>query len=221
MQWIWGAGGTDMNPQMTHYTFDTPEAKRGFQFHADQILRYRVCPQVSDLPNMTTESMFFTGKVSMVYTGAWWLSQVRQAKNLDWDVAHMPIGPVRRSTRATSEGLAISPQSLHKKEAWAWIKFVLSDEGQEVIARHGRGIPSVRRVALRTFADPKTPQHEERFLEALDGYAQISSMHKHWMETNTVLDREWDRVCLGKITVDDFVRITVPITDAIIRGDDL
>src|SRR5262249_32434584 len=26
LEWVWSAGGTDMDPQMTHYTLDTPEA---------------------------------------------------------------------------------------------------------------------------------------------------------------------------------------------------
>ncbi|HZO89477.1 MAG TPA: sugar ABC transporter substrate-binding protein [Chthonomonadaceae bacterium] len=220
LQWIWGAGGTDMDPQMTRYVFDTPQAKRGFQFHYDQMHKYHICPMESDLPNMTWESMFLTGKVSMFMTGSWWLEQCRQAKNIDWDVAPMPRGPVCQATRATTEGLAISPQSPHKQEAWEWIKFVLSDAGQAVFARYGRGIPSIRRVAQQVFPDPKTPQHEERFLYALDRYAHITSIHAHWLQTARVFDREWDRVMMGKINIDQFVRISLPEVNAIVRGED-
>jgi multiple sugar transport system substrate-binding protein len=182
--------------------------------------KYHVCPLVSDLPNMNWESMFLTGKVSMFITGSWWLVQCRQTKTIDWDIAPMPHGPKCQATRATTEGLAISPQSRHKAEAWEWIKFVLSDAGQAVFAQYGRGIPSVRRVAMQTFADPKTPQHEERFLEALDHYARISSLHPRWLQTEQVFNREWDRVILGQSTVDDFVRVAQPEANAIVRGED-
>jgi multiple sugar transport system substrate-binding protein len=221
LQWVWSAGGRDMDPQMTRYVLDTPEARRGLQFHYDHLHKYRVCPRAGDLPNMNAEAMFFTGRIAMVITGSWWLIQARQTKNFEWDVAHMPIGPKGRATRSTTEGLAISRQSPHKEAAWEWIKFVLSEEGQAVIARSGRGIPALRSLALKTFADPKTPQHEERFLEAVDQYARCSSLHKHFVETNQVMDREWERVILGKSRVEDFLRITMPETTAIIRGDDL
>ncbi|HZP83480.1 MAG TPA: sugar ABC transporter substrate-binding protein [Chthonomonadaceae bacterium] len=220
LQWIWSAGGRDMDTAMTHYLFDTPEARRGFQFHYDQIHKYHVCPRASELPNMNWEAMFLTGKVSMFFTGSWWLVQCRQAKNIDWDIAPLPRGPVTRATRSTTEGLTISAASRHKAEAWEWIRFVLSDEGQAVFARYGRGIPSLRHVAWQTFPDPKTPQHEERFLEAMDTYARKSSLHKHWLETARVFDREWDRVLLGKSTIDDFVRTVVPEANAIVRGED-
>jgi multiple sugar transport system substrate-binding protein len=221
LQWIWSAGGNDMDPQRTHYTFDTPEAKRGFQFHYDHLHKYKVCPQMSDLPNMSTEAVFLTGKVSMIYNGAWWLSEARRAKNFEWDIAHMPLGPVRRSTRATCEAIAITPTTPYKEEAWEWIKFILSEEGQRIVVRHGRGVPAKRSVARALFADPKTPQHEERFLEALDTYARNSMLHKNFMATETVFNREWDRVYLGKITIDEFVARTLPEVNRIIRGEEL
>jgi multiple sugar transport system substrate-binding protein len=220
LQWIWGAGGRDMDLGMTRYLFESPEARRGFQYHYDHMHRYRVCPMVSDLPNMTWDSMFLTGKVSQFATGSWWLAHCRTAKNIDWDVAPMPRGPVTRATRTTTEALTISAASPHKAEAWEWVKFVLSEEAQPLFAEHGRGIPALRRAARRSFPRPDTPQHEERFLEAMDTYARRSSIHERWNETARVFDREWDRVMLGRQTIDQFVRAAVPEADAIVRGEE-
>lgn len=220
LQWVWGAGGRDMDPEMTRYLFDTPEARRGFQYHYDHMHRYRVCPMVSDLPNMTWDAMFLTGKVSMFATGSWWLSHCREAKNLDWDVAPMPRGPVTRATRTTAEAITMAASSKHKEEAWEWICFVLCDEAQALFAQYGRGIPGVRRVALKTFARPDTPQHEERFLEAMDRYARRSSIHPRWMETAQIFDREWDRVMLGQKTIDEFVETVVPEATALVQEEE-
>ena len=220
LQWIWSAGGDDMDPAMTHYLFDTPAARRGFQFHYDQMHRYKVCPMVSDLPNMTWDSMFLTGKVSMFFTGSWWLAHCREAKNIDWDIAPLPRGPVRRATRTTCEAITLSPASAHKREGWEWIKFVLGEQGQSLFGLGGRGIPAVRRIALKTFPRPDTPQHEERFLEAMDTYARRSRIHPHWQETADVFDQEWERVEMGKETVDQFVKKVVPKADAIVRGEE-
>ena len=209
-----------MDAGMTRYLFDTPEARRGFQFHYDHMHVHKVCPLVTDLPNMSTESMFLTGRVSMFLSGTWWMVQCRRSKTIDWDVAHLPAGPTARTTRCTTEGLAISPQSKFKAQGWEWIKFVLSDEGQAVFARHGRGAPSIRSVAKARFPDPRTPQHEERFLEALDGYARIAHLHARWTETEQVFNREWDRVAMKQSTIDDFIRIALPEANAIVAGAD-
>lgn len=132
----------------------------------------------------------------------------------------MPRGPLIQATRATTEGLAISTRTRKKEEAWEWIKFVLGEEGQAVFARSGRGIPGVRRVAQATFPNPQTPQHEERFLDALDHYSHIASIHARWMQTEQVFNREWDRVMLGQSDIDQFVAQSLPEANAIVRGDD-
>jgi multiple sugar transport system substrate-binding protein len=220
LQWVWDAGGTDMDPSMTRYVFDTPEAKRGFQFHYDHMHKWKVCPMTGDLPNMNAESMFLTGKVSMVIAGSWWLVQAARAKNFEWDVAAMPRGPVARTTRVTGEGIAISPQCKHRREAWEWVKFVAGQEGQAIFAKYGRGIPSFRDMARSRYPNPRTPQHEERFLDAME-YARISSLHEHFIATEAVFNREWDRLTLGQLTVEEWIKKTLPEVNAIIRGEDL
>ena len=220
LQWVWSAGGTDMDADMSRYTFDTPEATRGLKFHYDQMHKLKVCPGQSDLPNMNWEAQFLTQKVASIVTGSWWLLQARQARNIDWDVAPMPIGPVKRATRATAEGLSISPQSKHKAESWQWIKFLLSDEAQSILGKSGRGIPARRTMALKSFAFPETPQHEEYFLQAMDRYSHRSSLHSKWMATEQqVFNPEWDRVYAGQITIEEWVKNTQPRAHKMMRED--
>ena len=211
LQWVWASGGSDMDPEMKRYTFDTPEALRGLQFHYDQMHKLKVVPGLTDLPNMNWEAQFLTGRTATVVTGSWWLVQARLAKGIDWDVAPMPRGPVKRATRATAEGLSISPQSKNKDAAWEWIKFCLSDEAQAVFGKSGRGIPARRSMALKSVPDPETPQHEEYFLEAMDKYSHRSSLHFKWMATEQqIFNPEWDRVTAGDITIPEWVRNTQP-----------
>ena len=93
--------------------------------------------------------------------------------------------------------------------AWEWIKFCLSDEAQLILGRSGRGIPARRSMALKSVPDPRTPQHEEYFLEAMDKYSHRSSLHFKWMATEQqVFNPEWDRVTAGDITIPEWVRNT-------------
>ena len=204
LQWIWSAGGSDMDAGHTRYTFDTPEAKRGFQFHYDHMHKYKVCPQMSDLPNMSTEAVFLTGKVSMIYNGAWWLSQARLAKNFEWDVAHMPIGPVCRATRSTSEGIAITPQTPYKEEAWQWINSSSATKGSRSSLSTGEEFPP-----SAAWRGPSSPTPRPRSMRSV---SSKPSMHMPatapctsalW-RTEAVFNREWDRVYLGQI---DIIRV--------------
>ena len=201
LPWIWGAGGNELNPDMTRCLLNTPEAKQGFQFAHDLTHKHHVTPLLSELPGMPLETMFLTGKVAMVMNSPWWVRRCRQSQALDWDVAHMPAGPKGQLTRTTCEGISMSRMSRHKAEAWQWIKFVVSDEGQEVISAYERGMPAVRRVAERVYPRPDTSQHEERFLEAMD-YARIQRIGVKWGENNVVINREWDMMMLGMRTPD-------------------
>lgn len=199
LPWIWMMGGNELDPQMTHCGLNTPEGVRGIRFCRDLVHKDRVAPGMNDLPGMAPENMFLTGRVSMVIHGPWWIQNCRREPGLEWDVQHMPTGPYGKATRTTCEAIAISPSSPHKKEAWEWIRFAISEEGQRIIAASGRGMPAVRAIAKKVWANPATPQHEERFVEAMR-YARIQRIPVQWGENNIPITREWDLMLLGSRT---------------------
>jgi multiple sugar transport system substrate-binding protein len=199
LPWIWSAGGNEMDPALTRCELNTPEAIRGIDFAYSLIHRERVTPLMTELPGMPLENMFLTGRISMVVHGPWWLENCRREPNLEWDVQHFPRGPAGRSTRTTCEGLAMSASTKHKQEAWEWIRFVSGREGQEIIARSERGIAANPAVARRFFPKPETPQHEERFLEAMR-YARVQRIPVQFNENAMVINREWDLMLLGRRT---------------------
>lgn len=199
LPWVWGAGGNELDAAKTRSTLNTPEAIQGIRFAHDLTHRYRVTPLMTELPGMPLENMFLTGKVAMVINAPWWLRQCRRAPHLEWDLQHMPRGPRGRSTRTTCEAITMSAASLHKPEAWEWIRFVVGPEGQRVISEYERGMPALRSVAERVFPNPKTPAHEERFLEAMQ-YARSQRIPVQFSENETVVTREWDLMLLGQRT---------------------
>jgi multiple sugar transport system substrate-binding protein len=204
LPWVLGAGGNELDPAMTRCTLNTPEAIRGIRFAHDLTHRHRVTPLVTELPGMPLENMFLTGKIALAINAPWWLRHGRRAPDLEWDVQHMPRGPRGRSTRTTCEGIGMSAFSRHKEEAWEWVRFVVGEEGQRVICDYERGMPALRSVAERRFPNPRTPQHEERFLEAME-YARSQRIPVQFGENNIVIIREWDLMLLGKRTPEQVV----------------
>ena len=224
LSWIWSMGGEFISPDRQRCLLDSPRAIAGLDFQYQQLQRHHMVPSIGELPGMHIDAMFMNGKVAMALHGTWWLDQAKNAPNLQWDVQHLPLAPNpdypegHRETRATCEGLAISSRSQHKEEAWRWIKFILSDPSQELLAHYGRGIPAIRAVAERAFPNPDTPQREEVFLEAME-YARPQNVHPRFVETMVVFNREWDLMRLGERNTADACRIVAQEINAILQEE--
>jgi multiple sugar transport system substrate-binding protein len=196
MAFIWEAGGEVYNRDMTRCTVDRPQAITGIRFNQDLVVKYRVAPRSIDLPGMAAEDMFYTGHVAMMVGATYAKPLLRITRGLNWEVAHMPAGPAGVATRLTCDGIGLWKESRHKQEGWEFIRFLLSDYGQRRVALLDRGLPAVRHIAWgKEFTRPDTPQHEERFLEAMD-YARLQPLNEQWDESKVVWDREWDLLML-------------------------
>jgi len=88
---------------------------------------------------------FATGKVALTPEGPWYLPNLHgplatTKAGINYDVVGLPLGernPVRNSWSLV-HGHVMSAQSKNKEAAWDLIKFITSDEGQEIVARGGR-----------------------------------------------------------------------------------
>jgi multiple sugar transport system substrate-binding protein len=84
--------------------------------------------------------------------------------------------------------------SRHKEAAWRFIQFATGERGQYHVAQTGRAIPPRKSQAYApAFLRPDTPQHEERFLEAMSDF-RTQRMPVRWAEMNVVLRREIEKL---------------------------
>ena len=86
-----------------------------------------------------------TGRVAMVFEGPWYLPQmwgelaINPEKGINFDVAEPPVGSTGENlTFGHVHGHSITEASQNKDGAWDLIKFIVSDEGQQLIADGGR-----------------------------------------------------------------------------------
>jgi multiple sugar transport system substrate-binding protein len=122
-----------------------------------------------------------------------------------WDIVHMPTGPKGKATRLSWDGLAIYANSPHKEQAWRFIKTVLSDEGQRIVARLQRNLPVRRSVALDTYVARETPQKLGKFLEAVE-YGRLTPITLKYAEMDMAMQLELERFSLGKIDATTLVQ---------------
>jgi multiple sugar transport system substrate-binding protein len=158
-----------------------------------------VVPRAAEFAGTFGGVLFMTGRLGMMTDGVWRLPFMRQT-DLDWDVAHMPRGPGGRFTRGTWDGLAVYRRSRHKAEAWQFIQYVVGERGQYHVASSGRALPPRRSQAYAIgFTRPDTPQHEERFIEAMS-YFRTQRLHETWAQMDVILRNEFERMMVGATT---------------------
>lgn len=85
-----------------------------------------------------------TGRCAMVFEGPWYMPRLwgelaTTEKGVNFDVAEPPVGSSGRNTTfGHVHGHCMTDGSQNKDGGWELIKFILGDEGQNIIAQGGR-----------------------------------------------------------------------------------
>ena len=134
------------------------------------------------------ESLFVKGKLAMMLESRKVVPEFRAAGDLPWNVAPLPRFQEPFSI-LHSDGYCITEASEHKEEAFAFIEYAVSKEGQEFGARAGRAVPANIEVAeSEAFLDPNAkPADSQVFLDNLEhiGKVPISPV---WGEVEQIAD---------------------------------
>jgi multiple sugar transport system substrate-binding protein len=202
-------GACWMNGEMTKIAIDSPEARQALDVYVDLLFRKKSMPTTGEQSLRDGTVMMLTGKVGMVMAPAYAMIAMKSIEGRQWDVFHMPSGSRGKATRVSWDGIGIYTEISEEKKriAWDWIKHVLSSDSQQVIGRSAAAMPVRADDVCASFIDPKSPQHEERFLEAILEYAVLMPQMlatKRWrMEAESVLQvfasaelNQWGRAIL-------------------------
>ena len=95
----------------------------------------RVMATSLDVQNIVTRESFVGGKVVMVEDGSWALKDIVGYANFKIGVALFPAGPVRQFTLAITDGLGIYLGTKFPEEAQELMKFLISKNYGNAMAR--------------------------------------------------------------------------------------
>jgi multiple sugar transport system substrate-binding protein len=126
---------------------------------------------------------------------------LRTITGFEWDVAPFPTD-VEPASVLHSDGFCMA-KGADTDAAWAWIEFALGREGQQVLARSGRSVPSLRAVAESpAFLDPGEPPASSRvFLDALEHMHRLPTT-EHWTELEQRADDILQELYYGRLGID-------------------
>jgi multiple sugar transport system substrate-binding protein len=166
---VWSAGGelVDDDESPTRFTLDTPAALRGLDAFL-ALGRDGLSPSAAEVEAKPLEERFIDGELAMFLSSRRDVPNFRAIEGFEWDVAGFPAIE-REVTVLHADGFCLSagPQA---DAGWRFIAFATGPEGQRILARGGRTVPSLREVAESPdFLNPtEPPRSSEVFLDQVD-----------------------------------------------------
>jgi multiple sugar transport system substrate-binding protein len=174
-----GFGAHILDDSETRSLLNSQATRDALGFWLSLIDEYRVAPTMAELNNNANAagSFFNQGRLAMFTHGSWFSPNVVQQAHFDWDVGHMPAGPVERVTQGAGSGYAIPAGTAPERAqaAFQYLEEYLSTEGQcHMWGRSGRGSPT-RRSAYRCYlGSPLAPRNARLFPDILSTYTALA-----------------------------------------------
>lgn len=193
---VWQGGGEvvddPIDPGQTTMLGD--EEVRALSWFINLRREHLVAPSLEEAEAEKPEPRFARGGVAMLLDSRRATANLRAADGLDFDVAPLP----RDRDRATvlhADAYCLAEPSSVKEEAKRFIGFAMSAEGQELLSKTGRIVPSRRAVATSdAFLDPtQAPARASVWLDQL-AYVRTLPNIAAWNEIETVAEpiiEEW------------------------------
>lgn len=156
-----------------------------------------------------SESRFLAGTTAMYLNSRRGTPTYRENALFNWDVAPLPRGKTA-ATVLHSDGYCLARAAADKEAAWRFIEFANSFEGQVIVARSGRTVPSLRAVAESpAFLDPALPPANSQLFVDNAELARPVPVISTWDEIERVADQEITRAFYGEITVEEAAGLAV------------
>jgi multiple sugar transport system substrate-binding protein len=211
--WVWGAGGelVDDEDSPTRLMFDTPAGRRGLE-RLLSLREHGWAPSADEADAKPVDERFLDGSVAMLLSSRRDVPLLRTITDFEWDVAPFPTD-VEPASVLHSDGFCVSAGA-DADAAWAWIEFALGREGQEVLARSGRSVPSLRAVAESpAFLDPgDPPAGSQVFLDALEHMHRLPTT-ENWTALEERADAILEELYYGRLGLDEALERLARETD--------
>lgn len=207
---VWQAVGEIVDDPIHPATLllDTDEAYKAVQFFVELQTVHHVVPNAEEEKSEDSESRFINGRTAMFFNSRRGVPTYRESAAFDWDVAALPQNKEQAGI-LHADAYCLPSVSKNKEAAWTFIEFANSPEGQTIVAKSGRTVPSLIAVANSpAFLDPNAkPANSKVFLDTIP-FIRALPLHPQWVDIEETASEEIQRAFYGE----------TPIYDAIFRA---
>lgn len=204
---IYGNGGSVLNEDQSECLLTEPAATEAIQALANLLTgENAVSPSPEALTDMGvgTIDLFRSGQTAMFMAGRWGSFFIRELED-PWGAVPYPYISTP-SNITLFVNLVIPATSAHPEEAWEFVKFVTSEQGQRINSPTGLGLPVLRDLTSdgeSWMLEGEPEENVEAYVTAFER-ARSLPFHAQWAETiDEIAARELDAVWRGQITASE------------------
>jgi len=135
-------------PWAKGFHYDDPKLAETLKWIVDSQKKGFIVP-AKDARQLGENSFFAAGKGAMALTGSWMINWYADNAKFDKGFAPLPKGPDGRKSMFNGLADSIWVGSKHQEEAWKWVNFLGSEEGQMIIAGYGVVFPAIPSAAKK------------------------------------------------------------------------
>jgi len=214
---VWSAGGdvVDDSANPSRLTLDSGAARRGLDFFLDLQTRHHVAAPDRVEQSRSSEERFLDGTLGMYLDSRKAVPTFRTIENFRWDVAPMPIAPGGEpATILHGDAYCLTAGSPRLDAAKRLVEFANTEEGQTILARSGRTVPSRLDVAQsEAFLRPDVPPASAQvFIDAIPTIRSVPHTAR-WSQVEKVADEIIDALYFGRVEREEGIRRLVEETE--------
>ena len=177
---VYNHGGDIISADHTHTLMTEGPARDAFAF-INAMMAEDKSLMSAEMQESYGNDAFAAGVAAMTFSGHWLIPSYNTLP-FDWQVAPFPKGPAGRATLVNSAGIVIGAGSAHPAEAWKFVRFVVSAEGQSILTSLGFAIPVNEAVATGPiYLQQSNKGNHQVFVDAL-AYAHPKPSFKGYEE---------------------------------------
>ena len=202
---VWASGGelVDDLDAPGAFAVDTPAARKGIdRFLA--LYREDLTPTEIDVEAKALGDRFLDGELAMYVSSRREVTLFRTIEDFEWDVAPFPRAE-REAGVLQSDGWCVA-KGAESAAAWDFIRYAAGTEGQRVLARGGRVVPSLKAVAdSPDFLTPGQPPRNARIF--VDGAAALKRLPntENWPRIEDAASLAFKRAYYNELTVEQAI----------------
>jgi multiple sugar transport system substrate-binding protein len=177
---VYNHGGDIISADHTKTLMTEAPARDAFAFINAMVNEDRSIMSAEQLESYGYDG-FAAGVAAMAFSGHWVIPNYNE-QPFEWGVAPFPAGPAGRATLVNSAGIVVGAKTPHPAEAWKFARFVISPEGQTILASLGFAIPVTESVATGpAYLEQAARGDHKLFVDAL-AYARAKPSFRGYEE---------------------------------------
>ncbi|MDJ0755593.1 MAG: sugar ABC transporter substrate-binding protein [Ardenticatenaceae bacterium] len=210
--WQDGLDIVDDPLQPSRLTLDQPEVLTVFQrFIALQTVD-QVVPNANAEAAEPSENRWLNGGLAMYFNSRRGVPTYRTIDSFEWDVVRLPITQDEWIGILHSDAYCLAAAAENKEAAWQFIEFANGVQGQTIVARSGRTVPSRPDVAQSpAFLDGLPPANAQTFIDTVDQLRGVPVM-AGWTAIEEITGKEIERAFYGQVSAEEAAAAAIELT---------